>query len=150
MVHGSLKKVTIPSFRWICETPDIKNIKSIACSDSFNQGSVCNATCRRHHKVRDLRTNRSQHCLGPDSSISNQVNPYYGNQFNCGSDGWKSITGRGLRDGTSCPWTVLVLVWRYQDDLSLKIFDRPSDPWFQELKFVVFLVIIVFEHVVRQ
>ena len=119
MVHGSLGKVTIPSFRWICETPDIKNIKSIACSDSFNQGSVCNATCRRHHKVRDLRTNRSQDCLGPDSSISNQVNPYYGNQFNCGSDGWKSITGRGLRDGTSCPWTVLVLVWRYEDDLSL-------------------------------
>ena len=97
MVHGSLEKVTIPSFRWICETPDIKNIKSIACSDSFNQGSVCNATCRRHHKVRDLRNNRSQDCLGPDSSISNQVNPYYGNQFNCGSDGWKSITGRGLR-----------------------------------------------------
>ena len=103
MVHGSLGKVTIPSFRWICETPDIKNIKSIACSDSFNQGSVCNATCRRHHKVRDLRTNRSQDCLGPDSSISMQVNPYYGNQFNCGPDGWKSITGRGLRDRTSCP-----------------------------------------------
>ena len=52
-VRGSLVKVTIPSFRWICETPDLKNIKSIACSDSFNQGSVCNSTCRRHHKVRD-------------------------------------------------------------------------------------------------
>jgi len=71
-IHG---KVTIPSFRWICETPDLKNIKSIACSDSFNQGSVCNSTCRRHHKV----------------------NPYYGNQFQCGSDGWKSITGVKIR-----------------------------------------------------